>query len=205
LKNHQLLFTRTSKYQLVANRTVGKIGTLVDVGARDKTLQQYLQAEQLQYLSSDILPGHDFCWDLEKPLEIEDNSFDVVVALDVLEHVEKIHDALRELIRVSRNKLFISLPNMTCLSFRIHFFRFGKLSNKYALLPSHQGDRHRWLTGYAQICAFVQQAADHAGCDVQQYNITTGYDRWQRIASHLPLSPALRTYTVVFELSKQPK
>jgi hypothetical protein len=196
------MFTRTSKYQIVANRTSAIKGTLVDVGARDRKLQQYLQGKGLRYLSSDIVPGHDLTWDLEKPLEAADSSFDIVVALDVLEHVEHIHDALHELLRVAKLKLFISLPNMTCLSFRLHFLRFGQLSGKYTLLPAHQGDRHRWLTSYSQVCTFVHQIARRQHCAVQQYDIVAGYGRWQRAISYLPLPPALRTYTIVFEIDK---
>lgn len=196
------MFTQASKYQIVANSIADMTGTLVDVGARDRVVRQYIQASKLQYLSSDVVPGHDLCWDLEKSLEVPDNSFEVVVALDVLEHVEMIHDALRELLRIAKEKLFISLPNMTCLSFRLHFFRYGQLSGKYALLPAHQGDRHRWLTSYPQVCAFVQHIAQTARCDVQQYDILYGYGRWQPLISYLPLPAALRTYTMLFEITK---
>jgi hypothetical protein len=199
-----IMFTRTSKYEIVADRTVAMSGTLVDVGARDKILQQYLQKTRLHYLSSDIMPGHPLYWNLEEPLPAMDNAYEVIVALDVLEHVENIHQALQELLRVSRNRLFISIPNMTCLSFRLHFFYFGKLSGKYTLLPTHQGDRHRWLTSYPQVCTLVQHAIKDRGYEARQYNIVTGYDRWQRIISHLPFPPALRTYTMLFEIIKLP-
>lgn len=196
------MFTRASKYQIVANRIAEMTGTLVDVGARDRVLRQYIQIDRLQYLSSDVVPGHDYCWDLEKPLEVPSHSFEVVVALDVLEHVEMIHDALRELLRIAKKKLFISLPNMTCLSSRLHYFRYGQLSGKYSLLPAHQGDRHRWLTSYPQVCAFVQHITQTARCDVQQYDILEGYSRWQPLISNLPLPAALRTYMILFEITK---
>lgn len=196
------MFTRASKYQIVAKSTANMTGTLVDVGARDRVLRQYIQAGKLHYLSSDIAPGHDFCWNLEKPLEVPDNSFEVVVALDVLEHVERIHNAFRELLRIAKEKLFVSFPNMTCLSFRLHFFRYGQFSGKYALPPVPQGDRHRWLTSYPQVCVLVQHIAQTARCDVQQYDILQGYNRWQPLISYLPLPAALRTYTMLFEITK---
>ncbi len=196
------MYTLTSKYQVVADRIAGMTGTLVDIGARDRVLQQYIRANELQYLSSDVVSGHDYCWDLEKPIEASDNAFDIVVALDVLEHVEHIHAALRELVRIARNKLFISLPNLTCLSFRLHFLRYGQLSGKYSLLPEYQGDRHRWLTSYPQVCALVQRISRAVPCDIQQYNILLGYGRWQDLFSRLPLPASLRTYAVLFELTK---
>jgi len=196
------MFTWASKYQIVAECIANMSGILVDVGARDRVLRQHLQASKLQYLSSDIVPGHDFRWDLEKPLDVPDNSFEVVVALDVLEHIERIHDAFRELIRITKEKLFVSFPNMTCLSFRLHFFRYGQLSGKYTLPTVPQDDRHRWLTSYPQVCTFVQHVVQTARCDVQRYDILQGYSRWQPLISYLPLPAALRTYTILFEITK---
>lgn len=196
------MYTWTPKYQIVADRVAGMTGTLVDVGARDRVLHQYLRPNELQYLSCDVVPGHDFCWDLEKPIEMTDNAFEVVGALDVLEYVENLHAGFRELLRIVRRKVFISLPNMTCLSFRLHFLRYGRLSGKYSLLPEPQSDRHRWLTSYPQVCALVQHVAQAAKCDVQRYDILLGYSRWQDLFAWLPLPASLRTYTVLFEITK---
>lgn len=198
------MYSRLSKYELVAQRTAGLTGTLVDVGARDKVLTRYLPAGALKYQSSDVVAGHDFQWDLERPIPAPAGAFDVVVALDVLEHVEAIHAALTELIRISRQKVFLSLPNMTALAFRLHFLRHGLLSDKYSLLPDHQGDRHRWLTSYPQVTHFVGTIAQQTGCQVAQYDLLTGYGRWQALAARLPLPAALRTYTQLFELTKAP-
>jgi SAM-dependent methyltransferase len=192
------VFTRKSKYQIVGQR-VASSGSLVDLGARDRILQPYLPAG-LRYLSADIVPGHDLVWNLEEPIPVPDQAYDFVVALDVLEHLEHIHRAYKELLRITRRKLFISLPNMTHLALRLDYFRTGSLGGKYTLLPEHQGDRHRWLTTYPQICAFVQSHARAAGCAVERYDILVGYTRLDKLVSYLPLPAALRTYTVLFEI-----
>jgi hypothetical protein len=44
-------------------------------------------------------------------LSFPDNHFDLVTCIDVLEHVEDYHRFLHELLRVSRNGVFISTPN----------------------------------------------------------------------------------------------
>lgn len=196
------MYTWTPKYQLVAQRVTGLSGTLVDVGARDRILLEYLKGDHLQYQSCDVAPGHDYQWDIEKPIEMSDDAFDVVVALDVLEHVENFHAAFRELLRIARQKLFISLPNLTNLSFRLHFLRYGELSAKYSLLSEHQGDRHRWLTSYPQIAKAVNHLARSANCEVQQYDLLFGYGRWHNLFARLPLSANLRTYTLLFEITK---
>jgi 2-polyprenyl-3-methyl-5-hydroxy-6-metoxy-1,4-benzoquinol methylase len=44
-------------------------------------------------------------------LPYKDNSFDLVLCTEVLEHLEKPQDALKELVRVSKKYLVISVPN----------------------------------------------------------------------------------------------
>ena len=65
-------------------------------------------------------------------LEYEDNSFDVILLLDVLEHIpyDKQYIALKEIKRVlKKGGLFLmSVPNLAAFSSRIKFLIFGKLS-----------------------------------------------------------------------------
>lgn len=195
--------TWQDKYQLVGDRVADQSGTLVDIGARDRVLQAKLP-KQIRYLSADLFPGHDLCWNLEQAIDAPAQAFDFVVVLDVLEHVENIHQAYRELIRITRDRLFISLPNMTCLAFRLEFLRRGRLNGKYDLLANHQGDRHRWLTDYKQSCAFIEQIARESDCSVKTWNILGGFEGSLGLVSRLPFMPAhLRTATIFFEISRR--
>jgi hypothetical protein len=178
-------------------------GTLVDVGARDRVLQHYLLDPNTSYYSADIAPGHDFLWDLESPIDCADKAYDIVVALDVLEHLENIHLALEELLRIARVRLYVSLPNMTCLSFRLRFLLKGHISGKYDLLPEHQGDRHRWLMNYKEACGFVGYHAERCGFDVRLHNIVGGFTPLERAISYMPIRASLRTYTMLFELARR--
>lgn len=198
------MFTRSSRFEVVASKLGNASGTLVDVGARNRILKKYLPAT-IEYKSADFDPGHDYRWDLEKPIDLPDDSFDYAASLDVLEHVENIHQALKELIRITRKKLYISLPNMSFLGFRLHFLRHGMVSGKYSLLENHQGDRHRWLTQYSQMGDFMKKVAqDECGCKVAHTDVLDGFTFTEKIASRLPLSPALRAYLVVYEITKKP-
>lgn len=200
------MITRKSKYAIVGERTAGMSGKLLDIGARDRVLEGFLDTARLEYLSADVSgdPRMHMLVDLEKPIECADGAFDVVAALDVLEHVEGIHAAFRELLRITRGKLFVSLPNMSCLSFRLNFMLTGGISGKYSLLPEHQGDRHRWLTGYRQAREFIERNAAAAGCGVEVYDIVSGFGTAHEIISRLPAPPSLRTYTLLFEITKRP-
>lgn len=44
-------------------------------------------------------------------LKYEDNSFDTAMAIEVLEHIAKPEKALKELLRVSKNNIILSVPN----------------------------------------------------------------------------------------------
>src|SRR4051812_26239137 len=105
-------FTRADKYRSVADVLSRRAGSLLDVGARDRILSRYLDASRIQYSSADMSAGHDHQVDLERPLPFESESFDIVVALDVLEHVDRVHGAFDELSRVTRRLLIVGLPNL---------------------------------------------------------------------------------------------
>lgn len=196
------MFRKDSKYAIVGERVGGIGGALMDVGARDKRLRQHLPAG-IDYMSTDLSFGGAGRWDLEQPIPAADRSYDVVVALDVLEHVDRIHHAYRELLRVTAKKLFVSLPNMTCLSHRIRFLISGRLGAKYDLPTADHGDRHRWLTSYTQMSRFIEHSADACGFAVVRYDLLVAYDRLDGLVARLPLSAALRAYTVLYELTRR--
>ncbi len=158
------LFSRKNKYTLVAELLAGQTGRLLDIGARDRHLRSLLDQTRLHYASADLGPGHDYQLNLEHPLDLADQAFDFVVALDVLEHVEHVHQAFFELARITRRVLIIALPNLATWPRRWSFLWRGHLgTGKYDLLPAHQLDRHRWLTVYPEINRFVRLNAARAG------------------------------------------
>ena len=48
--------------------------------------------------------------DLEGKIDFEDNSFDTVVCMEVLEHLLDPQKALKELVRISRKRVIITVP-----------------------------------------------------------------------------------------------
>jgi SAM-dependent methyltransferase len=158
------------KYRTVSQylKETGAEGSLLDLGARDRILLEYLPAGKFQYLSADLGSGHDFELNLEQRLPFKDGAFDYVVALDVLEHLENIHQAFRELVRVMSRSAVIALPNLAVASKRQRFLETGRLGHgKYDLLPDHQGDRHRWVTVYPDMERFIAENAARCGVTVQ--------------------------------------
>jgi hypothetical protein len=163
------IYTVRNKYRAVGNILQDAEGSLLDVGARDRRLAAELNPQRLVYHSADVGEGHDHQIDLEQKLNLPDETFDYVVALDVLEHIEHIHQAFHELARITRHCLIIGLPNLASLLRRWSFLWCGHLgTKKYDLYPEHQGDRHRWFTIYPQINAFVEVNAARAGFTLDQ-------------------------------------
>jgi SAM-dependent methyltransferase len=110
------------------------------------------------YTGADLFPGEGIiACDLEKELPFADGEFDIVTALDVLEHLNNPHAAIKELQRVARKAVFISLPNMYYIHFRWNFLVGHGISGKYSFLPNAILDRHRWVMSYKETLDFVYQ------------------------------------------------
>lgn len=72
-------------------------------------------------------------------LEYEDNYFDLVVCLEVLEHIPKYEEALKEIFRVNNNFALLSVPNEPIWSL-LNLFR-GKYLSRMGNTPDHV---NRW-------------------------------------------------------------
>jgi len=177
-------FVSQDKYQSVGHYLRQRSGSLLDVGARDRVLLRHLDTTSIAYTSADLGHEHDLQLDLESKLDLPDQHFDFVVALDVLEHVEQIHTAFAELARVTRQCLIIALPNMASLRRRLSFLSSAWLgTGKYDLACAPPEDRHRWLTTYDEMNSFVTKNAQRTQLRLhEQVNeIEVGYrpHRWQ--------------------------
>ena len=108
------------------------------MGCRDKIFEKYLEGTY-EYTGIDFDPkkplGLDTSdkkinYNLENGLP-ENLEFDIINALDVLEHLENIHQLFNEIFIKSRKKVSIALPNMGYYKFRLNFLFKGTISGKY--------------------------------------------------------------------------
>lgn len=161
--------------------------SLLDIGCRTMALKPLLENCRAYY-GTDIVPAEGvFQCDLEEGLkDIPDKSYDIVVALDVLEHLDKAHFVLKDMLRVARQGVFVSLPNMYYIRFRLNYLR-GRLSGKYDFPVEAILDRHRWVMSYSEACAFVSKAG--AGHDTSHQQILPERGRTKLVME--PLEKAL--------------
>ena len=153
------------KFSLDRNAFVAKkIGLLnkeivLDIGCRDKILKSKLKGE-FKYIGIDFSENiHDkeiLIHNLETGIPSNINKVDIITAIDVLEHLENIHDVYKQLFLVSNKLIIIALPNMAYYKFRINFMINGTLNGKYFFNVNKQNDRHRWIPDCNSINKFIK-------------------------------------------------
>lgn len=193
------------RHRIAAQMLAAESGRVLDVGARDAGLRTLLDGARLAYESADRAPGpHAHRVDLEEPLPFADRAYDWVVALDVLEHVDRIHPAVAELLRVAGRGCVLSLPNLASWPHRLRFLRSGRLSTaKYELPADPPADRHRWLVHLRDADRFVAAAAEREGFAIEARVLECegrGHAgrlaAWSLLESRLPLASALAARSI---------
>lgn len=177
---------------------------LLDVGCRTMDLKPMLKGCR-EYIGTDLIPkaGVIKC-DLEQPLQFDDNEFDLVTVLDVLEHLNNPHGTLHELYRIARKAVFISLPNMYYLTFRFNFLIGKGISGKYRFPPYPVIDRHRWILSYTEALEFIIQNSEHY--HVEHEMILPVRGRTKSVSEPVQkilagLYPNLFAYGILFEIT----
>jgi SAM-dependent methyltransferase len=101
-------------YTFVAGRIGGC--TVLDVGCGSGEGLKALSARALDALGIDLddrLDRPDVRVEIKPVQEVPDKSFDVVVCLDVIEHIERDEAFIDHLFRVARTAVFVTTPNYT--------------------------------------------------------------------------------------------
>jgi SAM-dependent methyltransferase len=151
---------------------------ILDVGA-DACFLRYHLPPSSQYVGIGLGGDPDQVVDLEKSgIPMQDNSFDCVLCLDVLEHIENIHDVCRDLFRVARKHVVISLPN----PYRDFWdmLRNGPYAAdrpmKYYNLPlAKPEDRHKWFFSTDEAKKLISHCSQENNFQVIQIDSEPSY------------------------------
>jgi len=151
-------------------------GRILDVGADAIYLKPYIlkNGGGAEYLGIGLGENIDLEIDLKTAnLPFDNRSFDTVLCLDVLEHLEAIHKVFGELCRVADQYVILSLPNpwATFFAVLIHGDYSQASSIKHYGLPLEPPeDRHRWFFNEKEAKGFISYNAEKAGFEVIQFD-----------------------------------
>ncbi len=128
---------------------------ILDVGC-DKAYMRSMRPE-LDYTGVDLAPEADLRLNLEQVqrLPFDDNSFQSVFCIDVLEHLDNLHAMFQELVRVSKGFVIISWHNCWVNARRPLSRGHGSFSH-YGLPLERPADRHKWFFNLTQSLEFVR-------------------------------------------------
>jgi SAM-dependent methyltransferase len=145
-------------------------GTVLDVGCRSREIERALATDgSAPYVGVDLAATGDVVADLGDHLPFPNDSVDIVVALDVLEHTDGIHAAFGELCRVARRNVVLSLPNEFDVKQRFLTLR-GRHTGKWGLPVDAPLDRHRWRFTLGEAQEFCRySAATNGWCVDAEY------------------------------------
>lgn len=158
-----------SRYVWLKYQEILRARRILDVGADNCYLKAHIDPAAT-YWGIGLGGAPDQHVDLEQAvLPFESHSFDTVLCLDVLEHLEQAHRVFDELCRVSRRHVILSLPNPWKEFWRMlrkGSCRRGEPLKHYGLPAEAPQDRHRWFFNQHQARAFICQRARLCSMDV---------------------------------------
>lgn len=147
---------------------------VLDVGADKGVLKQHLP-DDISYFTIGYGGLSPYQYNLEHiPWPLESCAFDVVLCLDVLEHLDNIHAAFDECCRIAKKYVIISLPNpyRDFMSFLYSGKYMGRAKDMkfYGLMPEPEEDRHRWFYSPTDAREFIRHRSEKNGFSILQYD-----------------------------------
>lgn len=198
-----------NKFELVKqvickdSKTLSNKRRILDVGCRGCVLKKYVR-EFADYVGVDLYQNTEgsvtHVLDVSKGLPFSDRSFNDVIALDLVEHLDDFEGAMRDLLRVTETNLIIMLPNVAHPIFRLKFLFTGRLSAKYDLTYGQGQDRHRWVTTLTQSDEFMKKfaAVNELNLRIIRFNDNKKKEIFGKLCKMMRLSPELGTWASLY-------
>ena len=177
---------RRSRSEFVARRFAPYLArSVLDVGCYEAPLRELLA--DVRYVGIDIAGKPDIVANLDtrEPLPFADRSFDAVICIEVLEHLDNLHHVFGELARVSAGHVIVSLPNCWRDARRPVERGHGHFAH-YGLPADAPADRHKWFFSYAEARDFIVAQAARRGLEmVELFGTEQHRAPWLRAARRL--------------------
>lgn len=205
-ENKRDIKTGYNRQKLAANLIKHSFKSVLDLGCGYSTpLRKYLPAG-IEYQGIDSDEGQDIkVCNLEKGLSfLKDNSYDIVFAIEVLEHLDNIHFVFEEVKRVARKEIVIALPNMNHWIYRIRHLLGHRIITKYKFYSRPPKDRHRWLPIYKEAIDFMRENTKEYKMEIAHHFYPYRRLKFLKVIDKFlsKIFPELFVYTIYFHLEK---
>lgn len=154
---------RRSRSEFVATRFAQYFeGSLLDVGCFEAPLRELLT--DIDYTGVDFVGKPDLQVNLEQvqALPFEDGEFNTVICIEVLEHLNNLHQLFDDLARVSQRYVIVSLPNCW-RDARVRIERGVGSFGHYGLPAERPKDRHKWFFSFQEAQDFLVARGERNG------------------------------------------
>ena len=173
--------------------------SVLDVGCDRGQLAQLLPSH-IAYTGIDMNEEADIQCNLDsgQRLPLSDKSYDLVLCLETLEHLEHIHVVLDELFRISSKYILITLPNPLSRIFHSYLRgrkrtqdpeqqkQFGAYMKFYGLPFERPFDRHRWFFSTDESISFIRYHAEASNWNIKELRYSLdmkgGFRRYLKFA-----------------------
>ncbi|MEO7742699.1 MAG: methyltransferase domain-containing protein [Usitatibacter sp.] len=159
--------------------------SVLDVGCYEAPLRELLSGAR--YVGVDIAGKPDIVVNLDTmaPLPFADRSFQSVICIEVLEHLDNLHHVFGELARVSDAHVIVSLPNCWRDARRPVERGHGHFAH-YGLPADAPVDRHKWFFSYVEARDFIVAQAGRHGLEiVEMFGTEQHRAPWVRAARRI--------------------
>tara|TARA_Y100000310_G_scaffold339954_1_gene434243 strand:- start:1586 stop:4060 length:2475 start_codon:yes stop_codon:yes gene_type:complete len=160
-KLHFDLFSKYSSLCSMVNKLRKKRKhTILEVGANDPTLTKFLPNDTITFLNKENFDLDNFVHSTTKYFPFSDATFDFVVSLDTLEHMnpDERLDFLKELIRSSKYYVVLGFPFLTNKAqkfedYACHFYK-DLMGKNHSYLKEHAAFT---LPDYKKIVSYLEE------------------------------------------------
>ena len=136
------------RVKLIKNLIPKDVKTVLDIGSKGDIFK-----EDYKTTTIDAVEEANIKQDLNvnQKLNFPDNSFDIVILNQILEHLSYVEEIIKEAKRVSKKYIFVGLPNEAVYSLRIRFL-FGKIE-----WPGYKPYGHKHRYGIKEAEEFIKR------------------------------------------------
>jgi len=154
------------KHFIVAKNMIGEPDRkikLLEIRATDRRLKKYLPQNidyfSLNYKDYDEKEKNDYIVNLDGgKIPIKDNSFDIIVYLETLEHLLYPNKIMKEILRIRKpgSMFIVSMPNEYNFWSRLQFL-FGIITHSRELFKVTEENRHTHIPNVKSIIGFFSK------------------------------------------------